>query len=58
MVTKNSIFLLLLLFLGATQADIAIKENIGQLSTKVKFWIKILKLNERHIFFFLRCWTR
>ena len=58
MVTKNSIFLLLLLFLGATQADIAIKENIGQLSTKVNFCIKILKLNERHIFFFLRCWTR
>ena len=38
MKTKNSIFILLLLFLGTTQAAIAMQENLDQITTEVNFF--------------------
>ena len=35
MKTKSSIFFLLLLFIGATQATIAMQENLDQIATEV-----------------------
>ena len=45
MKTKNSIFFLLLLFLGATQAAIAMQENLDQIATEVSFFLFERDLN-------------
>ena len=47
MKTRNSICLLLLLFLGTTKADIALQENLDQIALKVNFRLEMcLNLNE------------
>ena len=47
MKTKNSIFFLLLLFLGTTQAAIDMQENLDQITTEVIFFNlrEILNMN-------------
>ena len=51
MKNRDSICLLLLLFLGTTKADIALQENLDQIAFKVNFRLEMcLNLNEMAFF--------